>query len=117
MPGRRCNQAVVLRSEKPYSCATLLLSMDHITRLVSLAVGRASTAGCAVSLAQVRRALEEDLGRETDALSDDALQRAMLNVSGYAHASLVVHDGGGSVTCTPLPVGWIPRESSLPGRW
>lgn len=82
--------------------------MDALTHTVSLAVMRLSSVGRAVTLDELRRVIETEGGESLATVSDAELRRALLELHGPGHASAVLSRPGDSVTCSPLPDGWIP---------
>jgi len=84
------------------------MDLDELTRAVSLALGRLESVGRPVSLAELRRVIETEGGESLATVSDAELRRALLELHGPGHASAVLSGPGDSVTCSPLPDGWIP---------
>jgi len=71
---------------------------------------RLNAASRVVSLADLREALKEEFGSEGESVSDAELRAALLRLSGHRDPSAAMTRPGQSVTCTPLPDGWVPLD-------
>jgi hypothetical protein len=91
-------------------------AMKDVLRWVSFAVERLTTAGRVVSLAEMRRVIEDEFGAEAVGTKDEELREALLELHGPRHASETLARPGASVTCTPMPEGWIPSDEFKPDR-
>ena len=90
--------------------------MKDIVRWVSFAVDRLNSAGGVVSLAEMRSLIENEFGAEAMGMKDEELRAALLKLHGPRHGSGTFVKPGASVTCTPMPEGWIPNDKFRPDR-
>lgn len=84
--------------------------MKDVIRWVSFAVDRLNSAGRVASLAEMRQVIENEFGAEALGVKDEELRKALLKLHGPRHASATFEGPGASVTCTPMPEGWISED-------
>lgn len=84
--------------------------MKDLTRWVSFAVDRLRSVGHAVTLGEMRKVIEEQFGADAVGIRDEELRDALAKLQGPGHPSATFTRSGASVTCTPMPEGWIPND-------
>lgn len=84
--------------------------MSYTIRCVSFALERLSSSGRSASLAELREVIEAEFGAAAAAVPDAELREALLKLHGPAHPSSAIVQPGASVTCSPMPEGWIPLD-------
>lgn len=84
--------------------------MRDVVRWVSFAVDRLDGAGRVATLAEMRQVIEDEFGAEAVGIKDEELRQALLKLHGPRHGSASVARPGASVTCTPMPEGWVPED-------
>lgn len=84
--------------------------MSYTIRCVSFALERLSSSGRSASLAELRKVIGAEFGAAAAAIPDAELREALLKLHGPVHPSSAITQPGASVTCSPMPEGWIPLD-------
>lgn len=90
--------------------------MSYTIRCVSFALERLSSSGSSASLTELRKVIEAEFGAAAAAIPDAELRAALLKLHGPVHPSSAIAQPGASVTCSPMPDGWIPLDQFRRGR-
>lgn len=84
--------------------------MDKTTRWVAFAVAQLQARGRPASLDDIRQVIVSSADTQGTDISDAAIKSALLSLQHPSTATSRSTRRGQSVTCTPLPAGWIPAD-------
>lgn len=106
MPDRLSENCVPF--PKPVLCSSS--AMSSLVRQVSYALQRLNSAGRSATLIDLREVMREEFGVQAEVVSDIELRQALLALHGPIHPSAAMTRPGQSVTCSPMPDGWVPLD-------